>query len=266
MSQPTDSWAAGSTYEHFMGRWSRKLAHEFVHWLDCDAGLHWLDLGCGTGALTAAILEAAQPRTVVACDPSAPFIDFARQHIRDQRASFVMAGASNFPVQTGGYDVAASLLALNFFPDAAAAVKRMASTAAPGGTVTACVWDYSGGMQFLRYFWDAAVDVAPDAAELDEGRRFPICSLDNLMLLFAASALVDVRCEPLEIATVFSNIEDYWTPLLGGTGPAPAFLSSLSADKQRGLRARLDAALPRGVDDRINLRARAWAVRGIAAQ
>ncbi len=262
MSQLADNWAAGSTYEHFMGRWSRQLAHEYVHWLDCDAGLRWLDLGCGTGALTSAICQDAQPDAVVACDPSAPFIEFARQHVHDQRASFVLAGASNFPIQTGGYDVAASLLALNFFPDPAAAVKRMTSTAAPGGTITACVWDYSSGMQFLRYFWDAAIDVEPRAVELDEGRRFPICNPDNLMILFAASALVDVRCEPLEIVTVFSNMEDYWAPLLGGTGPAPAFLNSLSPDKRQQLHARLEAALPRTANGEFRLRARAWAVRG----
>lgn len=245
-----------------MGRWSRQLAIEFVRWLDLPPGLNWLDLGCGTGALTTAICEHADPATVVACDPAAAFIDYARQHVRDPRASFVIASAADFPLDGERYDVIASLLALNFFPDPEAAMARMRLATAPGGTITASVWDYSGEMQFLRRFWDAASDVESNARELDEGVRFPICTPENLLRLFQSADLVDVRCEPLEIITVFESVEDYWTPFLGGTGPAPAFVSALSVEKRERLRAKLDATLPRSSDGTIRLRARAWAIRG----
>jgi ubiquinone/menaquinone biosynthesis C-methylase UbiE len=262
MSQLSDHWSAGSTYEQFMGRWSRRLAREFVRWLHAPSGLEWLELGCGTGALTTAICEHADPATVVACDPATSFIDYARRHIRDPRASFILASATDFPLEPDGYDVIASLLALNFFPDPAAAMERMRLAAAPGGTITASVWDYGGEMQFLRHFWDAAIEVESDAREMDEGTRFPICTPENLSRLFRNAGLVDVRCEPIEIVTVFESFEDYWTPFLGATGPAPAFVSALSAEKRDRLRSKLDATLPRRSDGTIQLRARAWAIRG----
>ena len=143
MSDVRDKWAAGSPYEDFMGRWSRQLAPRLVSWLRIPGGVHWLDVGCGTGALTSAICSHADPASVVGCDPSQPFIDFARRHSRDARASFVEAGAGSLPRRTGGYGSIASLLVLNFIPDSEAAIHEMHSLAAAGGTVSACVWDYA---------------------------------------------------------------------------------------------------------------------------
>lgn len=156
----------------------------------------------------------------------------------------------------------ASLLALNFFPDREAAVHEMRSVAAPHATVSACVWDYSEGMQFLRRFWDAAREVDPAARELDEGNRFPLCRRDALMALFVGGGLADVRCDPIEIPTVFASFEDYWRPFLGATGPAPSYVASLDADRRALLAQTLEGTLPRTPDGAIALAAGAWAVRG----
>jgi SAM-dependent methyltransferase len=258
----SDHWSEAATYEQFMGRWSRKLAHEFVRWLRPGPHLHWLEVGCGTGALTAAICETEAPASVVACDPAAPFIEYARQQLDDTRASFVVAGADDFPVRAGGYDVATSLLALNFFPAPDAALQRMKSALTFGGVCSACVWDYAGEMEVLRYFWDAAAEIDKRARELDEGVRFPLCTHDNLERLFNDAGLVSVQCEPVEIVTEFDNFDDYWAPLLGGTGPAPAFVASLKEEKRANLRDKLESALPRESDGKIRLRARAWAACG----
>jgi len=262
MTDVRDHWAAGSTYEDFMGRWSRRLAPQFVSWLRMPHGLHWLDVGCGTGSLADAICSHAAPASVTGCDPAAPFVEFARAHNRDARASFVAAGVGRLPRRPGGYGSVTSLLALNFFPDSEGAVHEMRSIAAPGGTVSACVWDYSGGMQFLRRFWDAAAASVPAAKEIDEGTRFPLCRRDALMALFRGSGLGDVRCDPLEIPTIFASFHDYWRPFLGGTGPAPAFVASLDPARRALLAQTLEERLRPGSDGTIALTARAWAVRG----
>jgi SAM-dependent methyltransferase len=248
-----------------MGRWSRTLAIQFVDWLQPATRVDWLELGCGTGALTAAICSRADPISVTACDPAVPFVDYARQNLLDARVTFVVAGADDFPFRAGGYDQITSLLALNFFPAPNDALQVMRAAACKGATVSACVWDYSAGMEFLRYFWDAALDVDPAAQDVDEGRRFPICTPDALTRSFRDAGLDDVQCDPLEIITRFESPVDYWTPFLGGTGPAPAFVASLDSEKVDLLRATLDRRLPRAADGTITLRARAWAVRGLRA-
>jgi len=247
-----------------MGRWSRRLAPRFVSWLRIPAGVHWLDVGCGTGALTNAICRHAHPASVLGCDPAAPFVEYARSHSQDVRASFVVAGAGGLPGRADGYGSVTSLLALNFFPDPEAAVHEMRSLTATQGAVSACVWDYGGRMEFLRRFWDAAAEMDSMARDLDEGERFPICRPDALADLFRAGGLGDVCCEPIEIPTEFASFDDYWRPLLGGTGPAPSYVASLDADRCTALARKLEQALPRGRGGTIALTARAWAVRGTA--
>jgi SAM-dependent methyltransferase len=262
MTAVRDQWAAGSSYERFMGRWSRQLAREFVSWLRIPGGVHWLDIGCGTGALPDAVCSNADPASVVGCDLAAPLVEFARAHSRDSRQSFVVAGAGSLPSRPGGYGSVTSLLALNFLPDAEAAVHEMRSVAAPRATVSACVWDYSDGMLFLRHFWDAAMSLDPAASALDEGKRFPLCRRDALAELFRRSGLADVRCEPIEIPTAFKSFDDYWRPFLGGTGPAPSYVASLGVDPRTTLERKLEQTLRHGPDGTITLTARAWAVRG----
>ena len=245
-----------------MGRWSRRLAIQFVEWLQLPRGGNWLDVGCGTGSLTNAICAQADPSSVTGCDPAGTFIEFAREHSRDPRVSFVTAGIGNLPARSGGYDSVTSLLAMNFFPDPEIAVIEMKSMAASTATVSACVWDYSERMEFLRYFWDAAASLDPAARTLDEGRRFPICNSESLITIFRSANLKDVRCEAIDIPTIFTSFADYWQPFLGGTGPAPSYVASLDDDRRTKLAEALADALPQEPDNTINLTARAWAIRG----
>ena len=261
----TDGWEAGQTYDDFMGRWSRPLAIEFLRWLQPEPGWHWLDVGSGTGALAAAICRAADPATVLGCDPSAPFVESATRSVDDSRASFVVAGAGSLPHRNGGYDAVVSGLALNFFPDAGSAIKEQLDAVRSGGVVGAYVWDYSEGMEFLRCFWDAAIAVVPGAERMDEGERFPICDPEVLRSLVAAAGAVDVRVGAIDVPTEFSSFDDLWNPFLGGTGPAPSFVAGLSEDQRRELQAALESRVAPHPGGRITMRAKAWAVAGTAA-
>jgi len=264
MPEVNDKWAAGATYEHFMGRWSRLLAPRFVSWLSVRPAAHWLDVGCGTGALADAICAGANPESVVACDPSGPFIEYARRRQTSPRVSFVMAGVGQLPTRPGGFDSVTSLLALNFFPRPEAALDEMRRISAADGCVSACVWDYGGRMEFLRCFWDTARAMDPSAAELDEGRRFPVCRPDALQALFRDAGLAHIVSDSIEIQTRFSTFDEFWQPFLGGTGPAPSYVASLDVPQREALAARLERSLPREPDGGIPLMARAWVVRGTA--
>jgi SAM-dependent methyltransferase len=263
--QSNDQWAAGETYQGFMGRWSRLLAPRFVSWLSVRPDANWLDVGCGTGALAEAISAGAHPASVVACDPSEPFIEYARRHHSDPRISFVVAGVGQLPSRPGGFDSVSSLLALNFFPRPGDAIEEMRRITAANGVVSACVWDYAGRMEFLRCFWDSVAALDAPASELDEGRRFPSCRRDALASLFHESDLADVVCDSIEIPTRFASFADFWQPFLGGTGPAPSYVAGLATPQREALAARLERSLPRERDGAISLVARAWVVRGIAS-
>jgi SAM-dependent methyltransferase len=264
-NSPDDGWLTGNAYEAYMGRWSRPLARAFVEWLAPKPSGNWLEVGCGTGALTAAICELCEPASIVACDPSAPFIHYARDTFKDARASFLIASAEAPPNRNGGFDAIVSGLVLNFLPDAGAAVAAMRARVRAGGTVAAYVWDYAEGMQFLRFFWDEAVALDARAAALDEGQRFPLCRPAALASLFRAAALEQVETHALEIPTEFASFDDYWLPFQQGTGPAPSYVASLEPAQREILGERLRRRLHGESGGRIELRARAWAVRGVAS-
>ena len=130
--------------------------------------------------------------------------------------------------------------------------------------VAAYVWDYAEGMQLMRRFWDAAIALDPKVAELDESPRFPICHPKPFKQLFEAAGLHDVEVRGIEVPTVFKNFDHYWSPFLGGQGPAPSYAMSLSEEHRDALGEKIRAGLPFATDGSIPLVARAWAVKGIA--
>jgi SAM-dependent methyltransferase len=77
-------------YEHFMARWSRRLAGPFLDFAGIKGGNRVLDVGCGTGVITAALAE--RGCTVVGLDASEPYLEGAR---RDR--SHVQAGRGDLP-------------------------------------------------------------------------------------------------------------------------------------------------------------------------
>jgi SAM-dependent methyltransferase len=247
-----------------VGRWSRRVAVAFLHWLDVPAGRHWPDVGCGTGALTATVLAVAGPAHVVGVDPAEGFLSSARAQIGDTRATFGTGDAQSLPLPDRRFDAVVSALALNFVPDPRRAAAEFARVAASGGMVAAYVWDYAEGMAMMRYFWDAATALDPAAAGLDEGRRFPLCRPEPLRDLWASAGLDEVTVQAIEVPTVFADFDDYWQPFLGGQGPAPWYAMSLTEEHRSALRDLLRVRLPSGLDGSIPLTARAWAVRGVA--
>ncbi len=262
-SQLDGSWTSGEAYEAYVGRWSRLVAEVFLEWLAVPAGVDWLDVGCGTGALSATILRLAAPRSVHGIDAAAEYIAYARGRIIDTRAAFQTGDAGALPVETAAFDAVVSGFALNFFPHVKQAVREMTRAVRPGGLVAAYVWDYAGKMQFMRHFWNAAAALDPAAAMLDEGLRFPLCEPTLLAELFHGGGLTAVIVRSIDVWTVFKDFDDYWTPFTGGQGPAATYLATLIPLGQVALRERIRAALPYAIDGSISLMARAWEVRGV---
>ena len=263
LKKPKDNWANGDLYEGYIGRWSRHVASEFIKWLAVPAGSRWLDVGCGTGALSQTILQLAAPTAIKGIDRSEGFIAFAKEQVNNGRVKFEVGDAENLTDESETFDAVVSGLVLNFIPHPDRALAEMKRVARAGGTVAVYVWDYAEGMQLIRHFFDAAIALDPKVIELDEGPRFPICRPEALRQLFESTGFKDVEVRAIEIPTVFRDFDDYWSPFLGGQGPAPSYAVSLGEEARAALRERIRAGLPIQPDGSIHLSARAWAVKGI---
>jgi SAM-dependent methyltransferase len=257
-----DKWTAGAAYQRWMGRWSRLLADEFLSWLALPPKSRWLDVCCGSGVLTEAIVKGCAPSRAAGVDASAQQIEFARSRHARPGVTFETGDALALPFAEASFDVAVCGLGIHYVSDPAQALHEMRRVTASGGIIAGYVWDYAEGARFLREFWDAAVSIDPEASTHDQARRFPLCHPEALRKLFEGAGIGEVTTRALDVATRFEDFDDYWQPFLTGQGSAPNYLASRDERTQTAIRERLRESLPMGVDGAIELPARAWAVRG----
>jgi ubiquinone/menaquinone biosynthesis C-methylase UbiE len=257
-----DVWTSGDSYEQYVGRWSRMVAKEFVRWLAVPEDREWVDVGCGTGALSQTILKLNSPKGIKGIDRSEKFVQTARQRVHRSNVEFDTGDAQALPVESETYDVAVSGLVLNFVSRPERMAAEMVRAVRKNGTVALYVWDYAKKMQFMRHFWNAATVLDAAAYDLDEGRRFPLNNPEALTELFHTAGIHHVEARPIDIHTDFKNFDDFWNPILGGQGSAPGYAMSLSEENRARLKEKLYTSLPFAVDGSIPLIARAWAVKG----
>ncbi len=256
-----DFWETSDSYEYYMGRWSRLVAESFIDWLSSSYGLIWLDIGCGTGALSEVIFNNNEPAVLTAIDQSEDFV----KTVQKKLGSVVhcrVGDALSLPLADASVNIAVSGLVLNFIPEPERALSEMKRVTDAGGTVAVYIWDYAGKMDFLSHFWDAAGDIESEALSLQESKRFPDSNAGELKRLFEKVGFEDIETTAIEITAHFRDFYDYWKPFLGGQGPAPSFVSSLDEDKKSELQHTLKARLPTQTDGSISMEARAWAAKG----
>ena len=252
--------ASADAYDRHVGRYGAQLASALIGFSRIEPGVRALDVGCGTGALTAALVERLGAANVSGADPSEVFVEACRGRL--PAVEVVVAGAEALPFGDGAFDVVLSQLVVNFMADAEGGVREMARVTRPGGHVASCVWDYAGEMTLLRTFWDAAREVDPErAAANDEGIVMPWCADGELAGLWRRAGLSEVRFGPLVVCSGYADFEDLWSPFPTGVAPSGAFCKSLDDERRAALR---DAYRRRlAVDDGpFELTARAWAVVG----
>ncbi|WP_433555991.1 class I SAM-dependent methyltransferase [Pseudonocardia xinjiangensis] len=242
-------------YGRFMGRFSEPLARRFADLLQLRQGRRALDVGCGSGALTAVLAEYLGAGAVAAVDPSESFVAAVRTRLPG--VDVRRAAAERLPFEDAGFDIAAAQLVVHFMADAVAGLTEMARVTRSGGLVAACVWDNGGGRGPLSPFWRVAHDLDPDVAESDRaGTRE-----GKLAELFATAGLRDVRSGELAVRVTYPTFEDWWEPLTLGVGSTGSYVAGLDDARQAALRAHCAAQLP---PPPFEITGVAWSAVGVA--
>ncbi len=251
-----------SNYEAYVGAWSKRIASEFIGWMEPEADGDWLDVGCGTGVVSEAIVADANPRSLAGIDPAAPFIETARQRMPDFADGFLVGDAMRLPFADHSRDFTVSGLVLNFLPDRKAALQEMHRVTRPGGTVGLYLWDYREGMEPFARLWEAIIAVEPATRESEPYRKLAGMSLESLEYLYAEAGLTGIETAVLNVPIQIESFAHYWNWIEGGQGSAPSFAMALDPASQKAVRQGLRTLVRENEDGHLDLNARALAIRG----
>jgi SAM-dependent methyltransferase len=241
-------------YDRLMGVYSAQLASQLADVAGVHSGQRALDVGCGTGALTAELVVRLGPDAVAAVDPSASFVAASRE--RHPGVDVRQSAAEALPFPAASFDAALAQLVVHFMADPVAGLREMARVTSRDGVVAACVWDHAGGRSPLSVFWQAARELDADAKD-ESG--LPGARAGHLAELSEAAGLHDVEESELVATVTYAGFEEWWEPFTAGVGPVGAYARGLD-DGQRGeLRERCRRLLP---EPPFTIEAVAWATRG----
>ena len=248
-----------------MGRWSRRLAEPFLDFAGVRDGEDVLDVGCGNGSLTFAVVDRSKPSSIVGLDRTAAFIDYAKAKSANPAIEFQIGDACALPFSDASFDRVLSLLVLHFIPETEAAIREFRRVARPGVTVAAAVWDGRGGFVAQRMFFDIAAMVDPVGGGQARAQQFtrPLCRPGELEAAWRAAGLEHVVQTTVMTRMEFSNFNDYWTPYLGKQAGGAAYVATLTEERRGGAKGGLETCLP-GWRTRWSplYAAIAWAVKG----
>jgi ubiquinone/menaquinone biosynthesis C-methylase UbiE len=249
-------------YDAFMGRWSRQVAAQFLHWLEVPDGLDWLDVGCGVGMLSQAVVERHAPLSVTGVDPLTVSIDQAKPHPANSGIVFEVGDAQELPFAASSFDTVVSGLMIKFVPDKLRAISEMKRVARPGGKVALYDWDMAGNRNTTRHFWQAVTEIAPDLMEGRATDRPPMTETATVADKFREAGLTDVEERNFVFTGRYANFEDYWYPVTHNVQNVGRFYQKLSADQRAAVHDRIKETLPLASDGSISFESQASAIKG----
>jgi SAM-dependent methyltransferase len=247
----------GEGYDRWTARWSEQMARDLVPWLGVRRDARWLDVGCGTGVVTDAIMDVAWPGAVTGIDGSDAYLEVARRKVPGARFDHGDASALPYPDQS--FEAVVSSLLIAYLPDPAAALRELVRVTVPGGVVGVVVWDHE--LDLLRHYRQAAAD----AGVAEVASEFPSYDLERENALargLAGAGLRDVQTRRLSPRVTFDGFDDYWGSMLARKGRTAEHLETLPAPKQATLRELLRALVEPKPGAKVVVEATAWAARG----
>jgi SAM-dependent methyltransferase len=255
----------GAAYERFLGRWTKHLAPALLDFAQMPADGALLDIGTGTGSMAFAMAARWPSRRIVGIDIAKPYVDYARSQTSSPAPAFAIGDATALDFADESFAGAVAQLVLNFVPDAAAAVREMRRVTRRGGSVTAAVWDFRGGLVYQRMFWDTAAGLDRNAgAARDRLFSGALALPDGLPTLFRNAGLANIETGSITIRMIYANFDDYWQPLLGGQGPVGTYVGALNHDMKQRIKDAVRLAYLSGASDgERSLTATAWAVKAV---
>ena len=231
----------GAEYDDFMGRYSSQLAPLFVDFCDVEGGARVLDVGCGTGALTAVLVQRSGATKVAGIEPEPGLLEVCRSRLPD--ADIRQGPAERLPWPDASFDAALAQLVLSFVTDPAQVAREMQRVVRPGGTVGACMWLQQDGLQLSHLFWQAVGAVQPELRDVEAKMRFR--KPGDIARLWREVGLSDLAETTLEVSVAYLGFDELWSTIEHAAGPVGGYIRQATPARSEAIRAEYHALLGR---------------------
>lgn len=189
-------------YDRYMGPvLFEPYATDLARRITVPPGGRMLEIACGTGIVTRALLAALPPdATLVATDLSDSMLGFARERLADPRLEWRQADATSLPFDDDAFDAVVCQFGAMFFPDKPAAFAEARRVLREGGTFVFSVWGSLGENPLGRIPHESSARYFPP----DDARGFyeiPFGFHDTGLIrrLLADAGFEDVRAHRVEL-------------------------------------------------------------------
>lgn len=230
------------------------LANEGLRRADLRAGMRFLDVAAGSGALS--IPAARLGAQVLATDSSPAMLGHLDARARAEGLSIrtrVMDGHA-LQLEDAAFDIVGSQFGVMLFPDMPRGIAEMARVAKPGGRVLMHAYGDPHQIEFFGFFVTAIQSVVPsfEGPPMDPPPLpFQLQDPERLRHELEQAGLKDVRVETITEKTEFKSGEHLWDWLLHSNPIVGMVLKELNLSKQQTttVRQALDASIHQRATD-----------------
>lgn len=200
---------AAATYDHYarvQRRMAQRVAAQAARLQPAPASV--LELGCGTGALTALLLATFPAARVTAVDLAPAMLRHARERldgaVESGRARLVPGDAETLPFEPGAYDLVVSNAALQWFAAPKATLEALARALRPGGWMVHATFGPGTFAELHAAF--AEVERERGLPPRPHGIALP--SASDWALALKGAGLAGVRCREEEVQAAYAGCRE----------------------------------------------------------
>ena len=218
-------------YEHFMGRWSSRLAEPFLDFVGCQPGSKVLDVGCGTGTVTLALAQ--RGARAVGLDASEPYLDGARRLRPHPDIDYALGDARHLPYASWSFDACVSTLVIDVIPEVELVAAEMRRVTRPGGVVACGTFDFWGGNSALDLVLDTGAALDADLRALrSQIKSRPVVWAHGQANLWRQVGIGDVVELPIVLSLDYTSFQDYWSSWSTGPTRVAQRLTAMPSDQR----------------------------------
>lgn len=225
-----------STYDQYIGRWSRLFVPSVIAAAEVQAGDRVLDVSTGTGEAALAIIPViGASGRLIGADIAPAMLEAARGRLKESTFLPTPADGQALPFADATFDAVVCQLGLQFFPDPGLGLKEFRRVLRAGGRAGICVISTPDRAPMWGVLADVLGRLLPEQRPIVH-LSFSLADPARLESLMTGAGFQEVRVERQTREGGFESFEEYWEPIEAGIGSIPQIYLTLPDTARRTVR------------------------------